>query len=55
MYKIIMTLEEAKRRFEGKSRTKEVVLQIERAGFGFTISAATGRISEIYKPASPKA
>jgi hypothetical protein len=55
MDKIIMTLEEAKSRFEGKPYKKEYVLQIEHAGFGFTTSAATGRISEIYKPAKPKA
>ena len=49
-----MTLEEAKSRFEGKPYTKENVLQIEHAGFGFTTSAATGRIARIYKPASAK-
>jgi hypothetical protein len=55
MDKIIMTLEEAQSRFEGKPYTKENVLQIEHAGFGFTTSAATGHISRIYKPAKPKA
>ena len=55
MDKIIMTLEEAKSRFEGKPYSKEIVLQIERTGYGFATSAATGRISRIYKPISPKA
>ena len=48
-------LDEAKRSFEGKPPTKAIVLKIERAGFGFATSAATGRIAMIYKPAKPKA
>jgi hypothetical protein len=55
MDKIIMTLEEAQSRSEGKPYSKEFVLQIERAGFGFATSGATGRISWIFKPLKPKA
>ena len=54
MNEINMTLDEAKHELEGKRYSKEVVLRIESTGFGFTTSAATGRISEIYKPVSPK-
>jgi hypothetical protein len=54
MRSINLTLDEAKRSFEGKPLTKAIVLKIERAGFGYATSAATGRISHIYKPASPK-
>jgi hypothetical protein len=54
MSSINLTLDEAKRAFEGKPYSKALVLQIEHTGFGFTTSAATGRIAEIYKPVSPK-
>ncbi|MDD1772603.1 MAG: hypothetical protein LUQ09_06745 [Methanomassiliicoccales archaeon] len=49
-----MTIEEAKSEFEGRSYSKELAIQIERLGFGFATSAATGRIVMLYKPLSPK-
>jgi len=47
-----MTLDEARIAFEGKPYSREVVIQIERCGFGYAISAANGRITMIYKPVS---
>ena len=44
---------ELAKKYVGREPTKEAVLEIEHAGFGYTIRCRDGMIGKIYKPCFP--
>jgi len=44
-----LSLEEARREFVGKPYTPEIAHEIEKRGFGFTVSCRTGTIADIFR------
>jgi hypothetical protein len=49
------SLEDVKAEFVGKPYSKEAARLINKEGFGFTTSFATGKIHEVYIPVKPRA